>query len=77
MLMIRDLRMVIAPNLDISHGYLHRGPGSEKIVLQQRFVSRMRTECTVDRFSFAGWKTKKLTVHLHTKFGWQAPCTFC
>jgi hypothetical protein len=49
MLMIRDLRMVIAPNLDISYGYLHRGPGSEKIVLQQRFVSRIEEKLDADR----------------------------
>ena len=37
---------------------MHRGPGSEKIVLQERFVSEaggspMRTECSADLFGFA------------------------
>src|ERR1700694_796968 len=39
-------------------GWVHRGPGSEKIVLQERFVSEaggspMQTECSADLFGFA------------------------
>src|SRR4029077_18950694 len=47
-----------AASPDFSKGWVHRGPGSEKIVLDEGFVSEaggspMRTECRADLFGFA------------------------